>query len=382
MHQTQSKDQAQMSDLPEPLTPPDCDLRDFAFMPLDVARLRDSDLAALESPEACWAAVLLWCASWHQVPAASLPDDDRVLSKIAGYGRVLKEWTVVREAALRGWIKCADARLYHPVVAEKAVESWKAKVVHHWKKECDRIRKSNKQREQEGKPALLFPAEPSFNAPEIQRKAPTIPAESNSIPSEVKQDSDGIGSSSSGNPTENPLKGEGQGEGQGEGELTSKAESLSASTVGNSATPPPKQSPPLERPTPKREGQIAILLRNAGVKPFTSMHPLALSWAANSAITDAILEGAVDMARQAKGEGVDISPNYLKPIVEQLLTAPVETTPKSRPGDDWAWKKSDGGIDRKGKELGMFARGGESYRDYAERISTEIEKRKRGGKAA
>lgn len=36
--------------LPEPLTPPDCDLRDFAFMPLDVARLRDSDLAIKLKP--------------------------------------------------------------------------------------------------------------------------------------------------------------------------------------------------------------------------------------------------------------------------------------------------------------------------------------------
>jgi hypothetical protein len=29
-----------------PLTPSDCDLTDFAFMPLDVARLRDSELAS------------------------------------------------------------------------------------------------------------------------------------------------------------------------------------------------------------------------------------------------------------------------------------------------------------------------------------------------
>lgn len=29
----------------DPLTPQDCDLRDFSFMPLDVVRLRDSTLA-------------------------------------------------------------------------------------------------------------------------------------------------------------------------------------------------------------------------------------------------------------------------------------------------------------------------------------------------
>jgi hypothetical protein len=65
--------------MPAPLTPPDCDLQDFPFMPLHVARLRDSDLASEEEPEACWYAVLLWAASWHQIPAASLPDNDAVL---------------------------------------------------------------------------------------------------------------------------------------------------------------------------------------------------------------------------------------------------------------------------------------------------------------
>lgn len=128
---------------PVPLTPLDCDLRDFAFMPLDVARLRDSDLAATETPEACWAAVLLWAASWHQVPAASLPNDDRVLSVLAGYGRVVKEWLKVRSGALRGWIECSDGRLYHPVVAEKANDSWLKKLKQRWTTECARIKKHN-----------------------------------------------------------------------------------------------------------------------------------------------------------------------------------------------------------------------------------------------
>lgn len=127
----------------EPLTHSDCDLRDFQHMQIDVVRLRDSDLAAMESPEACWAAVLLWCASWHQVPAASLPDDDRVLANLAGYGRVVKEWMRVRSGALRGWVKCSDNRLYHPVVAEKANEAWAAKLRQRWKTECARIKKHN-----------------------------------------------------------------------------------------------------------------------------------------------------------------------------------------------------------------------------------------------
>ncbi|MGY0570669.1 DUF1376 domain-containing protein [Bradyrhizobium sp. RDM12] len=108
---------------PDPLTPPDCDLRDFSWMPLDVIRLRDSDLTVLLSGEAFRAAVLLWCAAWHQIPAASIPTDDRILAKLAGYGRDVESWAKVRDDALHGFVECSDGRLYHPVVAEKALEA-------------------------------------------------------------------------------------------------------------------------------------------------------------------------------------------------------------------------------------------------------------------
>ena len=127
----------------QPFTPPDCDLRNFPFMPLDVLRLRDSDLSALESAEAFRAAVLLWCASWHQVPAASLPNDDQVLSNLAGFGRVVKEWQKVKKGALRGWVQCDDGRLYHPVIAEKALNSLESKYKQEWRTEIARIKKHN-----------------------------------------------------------------------------------------------------------------------------------------------------------------------------------------------------------------------------------------------
>jgi hypothetical protein len=127
----------------KPLTPHYCDLRSFPYIPLDVKRLRDSDLAALESPECCWTAVLLWCASWHQVPAASLPNDDRILAGLAGFGRVVKEWLKVKEGALHGWILCDDGRLYHPVIAEKALTSLESKYRKSFKTEIARIKKHN-----------------------------------------------------------------------------------------------------------------------------------------------------------------------------------------------------------------------------------------------
>lgn len=106
----------------EPMTPPECDLRGLPFMPLDVVRLADSDLFALSTGEEFKAAVALWCKSWLQVPAASLPNDDRILAHLSGAG---SRWPKVKAMALRGWIECSDGRLYHPVVAEKARHAWK-----------------------------------------------------------------------------------------------------------------------------------------------------------------------------------------------------------------------------------------------------------------
>lgn len=127
----------------EPLTPPDCDLQNFPFMPLHVARLRDSDLAAEAHPEACWYAVLLWSAAWHQLPAASLPDNETVLARLCGLGRDLKTFRKHRAEAMRGFVLCSDGRLYHPVVAELARVSWEGKQQQRWRSELARIKKAN-----------------------------------------------------------------------------------------------------------------------------------------------------------------------------------------------------------------------------------------------
>jgi hypothetical protein len=132
-----------MTDHSEPLTPADCDLQDFPFMPLHVARLRDSDLANEESPEACWYALLLWAASWHQLPAGSLPDNEAVLTKLIGLGRDVRTFRKHRAAAMRGFVKCSDGRLYHPVVAEQVIEGWERKRQQRWRSECARIKKAN-----------------------------------------------------------------------------------------------------------------------------------------------------------------------------------------------------------------------------------------------
>ena len=90
-------------------------------MPLDVVRLIDSDLFALSTGDEFKAAVALWCKSWLQLPAGSLPKDDRVLAHLSLTG---SRWPKVKSMALRGWIECSDGRLYHAVVAAKACDAW------------------------------------------------------------------------------------------------------------------------------------------------------------------------------------------------------------------------------------------------------------------
>jgi hypothetical protein len=112
---------------PSPLTPADLDLHEYPSMLLDVVRIRDSDLIAHPNAEVVRYSLLSWCISWHQTPAGSLPDDDDILARLLGHGRDVKGWKKMRAAGvLHGWIRCSDGRLYHPIVAEKAVEAMQA----------------------------------------------------------------------------------------------------------------------------------------------------------------------------------------------------------------------------------------------------------------
>lgn len=118
-----------MTARPTPFTPGDCDLRDFGFMPIEPGRLFGSEFHALADDAAWRAGVTLWLKAWHQVPAGSLPNDDTALTRLAELGRDREAWIAIRAPALRGWVECSDGRLYHPVVAGKALEAWLEKLV-------------------------------------------------------------------------------------------------------------------------------------------------------------------------------------------------------------------------------------------------------------
>lgn len=227
---------------PAPLTPGDCDLTDFQFMPLLVGRLRDSELASEQTPEENWAAVLLWAASWHQVPAASLPDVDTTIAKWAGYqmrGKVDPRWKEVRKGAMRGFVLCSDGRWYHPVVAQVAREAWLGKLKQRLKTECSRIKKHN---ERNGT-SLPFPDFDSWLSQGCPTGQPLF------VPSDKPPLSPGQAPPVTGE-TLSKGQGEGQGQGQGQGFNTSEASPLHPTTAEPPIGPPAEQGSPPGIPPP------------------------------------------------------------------------------------------------------------------------------------
>lgn len=111
--------------LPAPLVTADVDLKGMDFMPLDTVALLDSDLYSLATGEQFKAAVTLWCRAWRQVPAGSLPNDEKLLAEFSG---ARSRWSKVRDVALRGFILCSDGRLYHSIVCEKVRIAWRARL--------------------------------------------------------------------------------------------------------------------------------------------------------------------------------------------------------------------------------------------------------------
>lgn len=141
-----------MSDLPDPMVPPEVNLRGLPWMRLDTSRLMDSDLFALSSGDEFKAAVALWCKAWSQSPGGSLPGDERILAELSRAG---SKWSKVKAIALRGWVKCSDGRLYHPVVAEQALLAWKERVEYMGEKEQQNKRQRESRAERAEKIADL-----------------------------------------------------------------------------------------------------------------------------------------------------------------------------------------------------------------------------------
>ncbi|MGE0383458.1 MAG: DUF1376 domain-containing protein [Gammaproteobacteria bacterium] len=139
-----------MTDAPAPLVPAHVDLRGLDYMPLFGLHLFGSEFNAASSDSEWRAAVTLWWAAWNQVPAASLPNDDTALCRLADLGRDVKEWKRLREKALHGFVLCSDGRLYHKFLSKQALVAWDKRVQERERKRKWREKKQGQERSGDG----------------------------------------------------------------------------------------------------------------------------------------------------------------------------------------------------------------------------------------
>ncbi len=202
-----------MGKLPAPPVPITCDLRGMPFMPFDIVRLFDSDTYLLSTGAEFKAAFTLWGKSFLQVPAGSLPKDEKILAQLSGAG---DNWPNVRAMAMRGWYEAKGGRLYHPVVIEKVREAWESRQEMRAKIENERMRKVREREDRAEMFAVLRAAGqvPAWN---------TTTAELRRLVTDLSrgQVTDSHANSHAPVPGESRLRqGQGQGQGQGGGERT------------------------------------------------------------------------------------------------------------------------------------------------------------------
>lgn len=366
--------------LPAPLTPPDCNLRGLPFMPLHTERLLDSDMMALSTGEEFKTALRLWCKSWNQEPAASLPDDDRILAHLAG--KEQPAWRKVKDMALRGFVKCADGRLYHPVIAAEAIKAMAKREEHQAAKEGDNDRK----REEREDRKLLFAA--------LREVGVILPAKGTTT-SQLRQVAASHGitltvTAGHKSVTVTPAGSHKESHGgvtakTGTGTGTYKKEETAAASLAHAAAHDDDPAPPPldgEKTPEELAMAVAIWLRRKeqtrGKQPrgTQSNDPRIAAWI-KAGVTGLQLAEAYDLAvldRETTGDAGPITPGFLDIFVVKVLNPPqAESALKgARPAvsksDPLVWLTTASGLESKGTELGIVQGQGEPFPSFKARV--------------
>lgn len=111
------------TNLPEPPVEPDFSLAGYTSFLFDTQRFLNSEFVLSSDPAAIGLGVILWAVAWQQIPCGSLPDDDVQLARLAGFGRDVVTFRALKEAALHGFVKCSDGRLYHKFLIGVAIDA-------------------------------------------------------------------------------------------------------------------------------------------------------------------------------------------------------------------------------------------------------------------
>lgn len=271
----------------EPLTPPDCDLRDFTFLQVDVQRLLTSETWVLGTADEKAAAITLWLACWHQVPAASVPNNDRMLAHLSQAGA---KWPKVKAHALRGWVDGGDGRLYHPVVAEKALAAWIEKLncaisgavgnAKRWQTEVDTTAQEAALCDAIGRLRRIAPASPCLKKKVVATRNKSSPPDR---PPTQKP-----------SPPDRNREGEGEREGEREGELEIPAHAPVFPAR-------PDFDPPPTRPT--KAAAACVAMRANGLADCNPSHPELLALVEAGAGVDVFADAAQAAVSKGKGFG-------------------------------------------------------------------------------
>ena len=107
--------------------PSDVSMRGLPYMPLYGSRLLRSKAWAKcsKNPELGFYLINLWLAAWDGLPAGSIEYDDDVLRTAAQCPPAV--WEKLCRELLRGWIRCADGRLYNQTVCDAAAAVWESR---------------------------------------------------------------------------------------------------------------------------------------------------------------------------------------------------------------------------------------------------------------
>lgn len=282
---------------PDPLVPAEVDLRGLPWMPIDTIRLLDSDLFALSNGDEFKAAVALWCKSWAQQPGGSLPSDDRILAHLSG----AKNWNKVKDIAMRGWILCADNRLYHPVVAEKAIEAWDTRIEYRETKDAKTLRQQRWRERCKHLSAEL-------------RALGITPPKGASLEKLEQLLVDAKPSTPPSTPTSTVDEGE-IGKKRSEVKGSEETKEIKAAAVDQ---PPLGETPPAAAdPIHSRSIELTVLLRKRGAS-LQANDPRVRQWA-ESGVTDAQALTALDIAQERRteqGNAQPINAGYLDAILK------------------------------------------------------------------
>lgn len=363
-----------MTQPPEPLVPAEVDLRGLDYMPFFGHHLLGSEFHARCSDAEWRAGVTLWWAAWNQVPAASLPDDDVALCRLADLGRDVKEWKRLRANALHGFVLCSDGRLYHRFLAGQALIAWDKRLADREAREgeTDRKRRERERRQHLFEQLASVGVTAPWNAPtatlrELVTRHVTAPVTPKATPVTPPVTRTGGGQVGTCHAEVTPPVPPNVTAKTGIDGNRSKTQSAHSQEVR-----PGPGSPPLRAlsgdststATAVRQGELAKLLRSLGVNAAPA-NPHLIAWIEELAITDAEARSAVEQARFSKPDG-PIPIAYLDPIVREQRARP-KANGRAR------WRESEEATNAMAAELGLRAGNGESWPAFRERIAKRLE---------